>query len=55
MLVAGSAGSDVPCPVVEGTFDASKGSVTIDLGTGILFEDEFLEVTESGVANPWSS
>jgi hypothetical protein len=54
VLVTGGGGSDVPCPVVEGTFDATSGSVTINLGTGIReLDDEFLEVDENGVANPW--
>ena len=53
-LVTGGGGSDVPCPVVEGTFNATSGSVTIDLGNGIReLDDEFLEVKEDGTANPW--
>ena len=53
-LVSGGAGSDIPCPVKEGTFDASHGPVTLDLSEGIReLDDEFMEVDENGAANPW--
>lgn len=48
-LVLGGAGTDVPCPVVEGTLDARSGSASGDVSVGIRqLDDEAAETDGRG-------